>query len=119
MDLLLSRALRLDVIRIVSHGGPGDLGVDLVVVAAVDGEVVRAAVAVAPAAAGLVAQGGVARQVFDVVDDVVVGGQVGLVEVVDLAVDGDLGVGSACFQPALGLTLAVTYWVSDHGVVGR
>lgn len=73
MDLLLGRALILDGICVVSHGGPGDLGVGLIVVAAVDGEVVRAAVAVAPAAAGLVAQGGVAGQVSDVVGDVVVG----------------------------------------------
>lgn len=117
MDLLLGRALRLDVICVRGHGGPGDLRVGLVVVAAVDGEVVRAAVAVAPAASGLVAQGGVAGQVSDVVGDVVVGGQIGLVEVVGLAVDGHLGVDQHGFRGRW--ALGVTYWVSDHGVVGR
>lgn len=98
MDHLLSRALILDGICVVSHGDPGDLRVGLVVIAAVDGEVVRAAVAEAPAAAGFVAQGGVASQVSDVVGNVVVDAQIGLVELGDLAVDRDLGVDQHVFR---------------------
>lgn len=91
MNFLLACALSLDGICVRGHGRPGDLCVGLVVVAAIDGEVARAAVAEAPASAGFVAQGSVARHVPDVVCDLVIGTQIGPFKLVDLAVDGDLG----------------------------
>lgn len=90
MDFDLGRALVLDAVRELCHGGPGDLHLGLVVVAAVDGKIDRTAVAEAPAPAGFGAQGGVAGQVPEVVGDLVVGGQKGPRIVRDVAVDGNL-----------------------------
>lgn len=86
----LDRAFPLDGISIRGHGGPGDLRVGLVVVAAVDGEVARTAVAKAPAPARFVAQGGIAGHVPEVVCDLAVGTQIGPLKIWDLTVDGDL-----------------------------
>jgi hypothetical protein len=92
MNSLLAGALPFDSICVLGHGGPGDLRVGLFVVAPVDGQVARTAVAEAPAPARFVAQGGVAGRVPEVVCDLVVGTQIGPLKVVYLTVDGDLGV---------------------------
>jgi hypothetical protein len=69
-----TRALCLDGIRVCGHGGPGDLRLDRIVVAAVDANIVLTAVAKTPATPRSTAQGSVARYVPDVVCDLVVVG---------------------------------------------
>lgn len=83
-------ALALDLLGVPGNGGPGDLDVLLHVVAAVDASAVGAAVAQAPAAAVLVAEGDVAREAVEVLEAVLEGVLAGGAVVGDVADDLDL-----------------------------